>query len=332
MSEYGDGASADGGSVEGESSYGGSNAGGGMMESRFAKNMNLPHVFKTDHISPATRLLEKRRQMYEVQQELDLQKREFSKKEEVFKYREEGLQRKNLEILESLARFAKFLEENAAKRNRAEKKAAEELKLREEKEVEIGHLKEAIKELRGVREETRTTVDRNLIYSTFLLSVVNQDNSFEETAEVINRHNTLLATNEDLTQLSLKFAKEQEAVREKMGRYIKEQTDKVLNMQNQIGVLTKVAESKELRGQQVEGNREANRNTLKDRTKEYGQSLHSIENIFFRCRSNATVSHKLTYKPLEQLETIHEFVSDSEHIVKLVRASRRGQEQTVNNT
>jgi len=264
--------------------------------------------------------------MYEVQQALDLQKREFSKKEEVFKYREEGLQRKNLEILESLARFAKFLEENAAKRNRAEKKAAEELKLREEKEVEIKHLKGDIAELIEVREGTRETLERNMIYSSFLMSVVTKDNTFEEMEEVMNRHNTLLATNQDLTKLSLDYAAEQEQIRETMRRYVKEQTDKVLNMQNQIGLLTKVVESKELKGQEVEGNREAHRNTLKDRTKEFGQSLHSIENLFNRCRTNATVTHKPTHKPLDQLETIHEFVSDSEHIVRLVRASRRGRE------
>lgn len=33
-----------------------------------------------DHVSPATRLLEKRRQMFEVQEALELQKHEFNKK------------------------------------------------------------------------------------------------------------------------------------------------------------------------------------------------------------------------------------------------------------
>ena len=37
---------------------------------------NLPQTLTLDHVSPATRLLEKRRQMFEVQEALDAQKEE----------------------------------------------------------------------------------------------------------------------------------------------------------------------------------------------------------------------------------------------------------------
>jgi hypothetical protein len=37
----------------------------------------LPHTLVLEHVSPATRLLEKRRQMFEVQEALEQQKREF---------------------------------------------------------------------------------------------------------------------------------------------------------------------------------------------------------------------------------------------------------------
>lgn len=38
-----------------------------------------PHNFLLDHVSPATRLLEKRRQMFEIQEALEAQKEEFSR-------------------------------------------------------------------------------------------------------------------------------------------------------------------------------------------------------------------------------------------------------------
>ncbi len=41
------------------------------------------------HVTPATRLLEKRRQVLEVQEALDAQKEEFERREELFKQREE---------------------------------------------------------------------------------------------------------------------------------------------------------------------------------------------------------------------------------------------------
>lgn len=40
----------------------------------------MPHSFLLDHVSPATRLLEKRRQMFEIQEALEAQKEEFSRR------------------------------------------------------------------------------------------------------------------------------------------------------------------------------------------------------------------------------------------------------------
>ena len=40
----------------------------------------VPHTLVLEHVSPATRLLEKRRQMFEVQEALEQQKQEFNNK------------------------------------------------------------------------------------------------------------------------------------------------------------------------------------------------------------------------------------------------------------
>ena len=44
------------------------------------RNRMLPQTLVLDHVSPATRLLEKRRQMFEVQEALEAQKAEFNRK------------------------------------------------------------------------------------------------------------------------------------------------------------------------------------------------------------------------------------------------------------
>jgi hypothetical protein len=69
------------------------------------QHMNL------DEVSPATRLLEKRRQMFEVQEALETQKEEFARREELFKRREEALRKQDLELQQQLIRFNKFLQE-----------------------------------------------------------------------------------------------------------------------------------------------------------------------------------------------------------------------------
>ena len=94
---------------------------------------NLPQSLALEHVSPATRLLEKRRQMFEVQEALNSQKEEFSRREDAFRRREEGLRRRDLELQESLIKFNKFLQENESKRNRALKRITDEKKQREQK-------------------------------------------------------------------------------------------------------------------------------------------------------------------------------------------------------
>ena len=56
--------------------------------------------------------------------------------EEGFKARETALKKKDLELQESLVRFSRFLQENDAKRARANKKAVDERHLFEEKSRE----------------------------------------------------------------------------------------------------------------------------------------------------------------------------------------------------
>jgi hypothetical protein len=67
-------------------------------------------------VAPQTRLLEKRRQMFEVQEALDGQKEEFGRREEAFKRREEGLRKKDLDLQEALIRFNQILTGTSALR------------------------------------------------------------------------------------------------------------------------------------------------------------------------------------------------------------------------
>ncbi len=82
------------------------------MDNFAGRKKSLPNSLLLQHTSPATKLLEKRRQMFEVQEALNSQKEEFSRREDAFRRQEEGLRRKDLELQESLIKFNKFLQEN----------------------------------------------------------------------------------------------------------------------------------------------------------------------------------------------------------------------------
>ena len=70
---------------------------------------NFPQTLSLDQASAANRLLEKRRQMFEVQEAMIIQKEESNRREDAFKVREDGLRMKDHQLQGSLTKFNKFL-------------------------------------------------------------------------------------------------------------------------------------------------------------------------------------------------------------------------------
>ena len=72
----------------------------------------LPAPQKLDTVSPATRLLDKRRRMYENQELFIQKKREFAQQEMVFKHREDEIRQKDHELSKQLITYASYLDTN----------------------------------------------------------------------------------------------------------------------------------------------------------------------------------------------------------------------------
>lgn len=64
---------------------------------------------QSDALTPATRLLEKKREMTEVETALAAQKEEFKLKMETLQERRDDLERKERNLKEQLLKFEKFL-------------------------------------------------------------------------------------------------------------------------------------------------------------------------------------------------------------------------------
>lgn len=256
----------------------------------------LPQTLMFDHVSPATRLLEKRRQMFEVQEALNSQKEEFSRREDAFRRREDGLRRKDLELQESLIKFNKFLQENESKRNRALKRTAEEKKQRELKEKEIEKLK--IQLATRKKEETlqKLEVEKNLKYQDYLDNVViNMSKFFPEISDILNRYKTLRDANQHLIEKH----KQQETQNDNMQKdYIhlkKSSENTVLNNTNSIAEKQLILEHK--KGYTMREQSEIEKITLEasEKSLELGQIIASVNNILERCEESFRIRHN---KPL----------------------------------
>eukprot|EP00913_Durusdinium_trenchii_P013861 g13013.t1 len=105
-----------------------------------------PQQLFFDNVNPATRLLEKRRQMYEVQDALENQKARFAKEEEQFRKKEEQLR------------------DNEAKRRRSETRAHEEAAQIKLKDEEIQDLEKQLQDSKFLCTKLEEEKDRNMKY------------------------------------------------------------------------------------------------------------------------------------------------------------------------
>ncbi|GMH41990.1 hypothetical protein BSKO_09909 [Bryopsis sp. KO-2023] len=288
---------------------------GEFLKSLQTKKM-LPHTLVLEHVCPATRLLEKRRQMFEVQEALEAHKQEFNRKEEVFKRREEGLKRKDLELQESLIRFSKFLQENDSKRSRAEKKAADEIKSRLQKEKEIEALQDTLEGLKTEKEKVHEILEKNMRYQHYLETVLEVVDEYQEVPELLMRHATLKVTNHDLNEHQKQLEELTEKTRAELQNYVRQKTESILNLNNKLSNLKKELEGYEAEALAHETRKDYSLQVASQKTLEFGQVIMSTDNIFNRCRNRSRIAHPAETNPLEQLEVIGNYISDLGAIIR----------------
>ncbi|KAJ3304228.1 Cilia- and flagella-associated protein 73 [Kappamyces sp. JEL0829] len=199
-----------------------------------------------DHeLTPATRLLERRREMLEVENGLQKQKEEFSMKMESLSQRREELARKEAQLKESLLKFDKFLQENDAKRLRAVKKAIEERKVKDQKEQEISELKESQQRLIAKKDTQGDVIEKNMVFHSYLENLLENNSEYVEVKDIISRFDTLAATNAELLERSRQAQEKTESDRQAFTISSEEKNNMILNCNNQIAKLqAKLEEAK----------------------------------------------------------------------------------------
>lgn len=136
-----------------------------------SKNIKLPPPLQLDSVSPATRLLEKRRLMYEVQKAFEDQKKEFEKEEKRCRVREKELREKDILIQDNLIRFSSFLSQQDIRKTKdIEAAQAEQLKINE-KDREIEVATQRLKALKNQDARIERKMAKLVKFETFLKTV-----------------------------------------------------------------------------------------------------------------------------------------------------------------
>ena len=283
----------------------------------------LPQQLTLEHVSPATRLLEKRRQMFEVQEALDAQKEEYKRRETEFKRREEKLKERDLALQESLIKFNKFLQENDSKRARAEKKERDEIKQRIAKESEITRLREQLEKLKVDKVEMLGVLNENMRYQHYLEAVIDSTDEYPEIIELLLRYETLEATQHDLVERSREGQSESEEQSQFNKRFHKEKVDEILEYNNQIAMLQQRYEAVIAHKNRLQAETDRQLQESAEATLQLGQVLMACDNIFTRCIATSHVARKKLAATdddkdaaIEQLNVMKDYVGDLLFITK----------------
>ena len=162
------------------------------------QSQSFDHADDIPTASQSTLLLQKKKEMAEVQQQLDRKKEEFRMRMQQCQEKEMELAGKQEQLKEGVRKFEKFLKENDAKRIRANRKVAEEIKLKELKEGEKQKMTKELEVQEKKRNELQRELESKQKFENFLECVCEATEQFEDIPEVLKRYETLDAANLDL--------------------------------------------------------------------------------------------------------------------------------------
>nr|KAI8747605.1 putative coiled-coil domain-containing protein 42 [Biomphalaria glabrata] len=271
-----------------------------------------------DHLTPATRLLEKRREMAEVEQALAAQKEEFQMKMESLQQRREELERKEFQLKESLLKFDKFLKENDSKRARAVKKANDERELKKQKDREIERVKEETEAYQKQKEMLQKKVEKYVIFHNYMDKVLEAGEDFHEIRDIITRWDTLTATHQDLLERDQLNHEKVEKQRQDLMKYMEEKENQVLNYNNQLSTLQTRLDAAQSEAVKWESKWTHIKNTAAKKTLLLGRIKMATHNLYQLVRSHQNQLDDVE-DTTEQLIQIQLFVQDLNQITSEIK-------------
>ncbi|XP_006005487.1 coiled-coil domain-containing protein 42 homolog [Latimeria chalumnae] len=190
--------------------------------------------WEDDYLTPASQLLEKRREVFEMDQAYAAQKEEFQMKMESFQQRRNDLRKKEQELKDSFFKFDKFLKENDSKKIRAFKKATEEHEMAKQKGKDIEKLKRTIATLTFQKEKVQKKVEKNTTFWKYLEKVTEESEELHEVRDVIARFDTLLNNHNNLIKNDSHNQKTIKKERARLHKFLEEKGDEILEANNKI--------------------------------------------------------------------------------------------------
>ncbi|KAJ8546875.1 hypothetical protein ON010_g11359 [Phytophthora cinnamomi] len=242
-----------------------------------------PVVSGISQMSQSTLLLKKRKEMREIDDALDFMKEEYAQRMEACDARQRELERKQAEMKEQVTRFEKFIKENDSKRTRAELKCKSEHRLGEINEARKRQLVTQLEKDGREREALERKRDQLLKYRLYLEAAVEaSDGEYEEIGDILNRHATLVDTNNDLKAQVRAAEVETDQLRQRIRALKVEMQNLVLVQNSSIHGQQQQLETLRSEALRLDLDRQRNDRVANDRSRESGQIVLTVTNLYSR--------------------------------------------------
>lgn len=264
--------------------------------------------------SQSTLLLKKRKEMREIDEALELMKETYKNRTNACEERRHLFELKQAKLREQVAKFEKFIQENDAKRQRAEMKAKQEKKLYDQKVQELSMLAEKIEQLEKDQRELEHQLDIKNRFRSYLERVIEVgDHGYEEISDLLNRHKTLLDANNDLMKQVQEQDIEIDICRQKLHALKMETQNQLLVGNSQIQIRQKELEKVFAAVKHEEAEKNLKEEDKKAVVRESGQVVQAIRNIFARCESSMRIKPQQTASRDDGLSELLAFNLDVIH-------------------
>ncbi|CAH8446210.1 unnamed protein product [Schistosoma guineensis] len=268
------------------------------------------------NLTNSTKLLEKYKELKNVQSALTAKKEEFRVKMECMQRRREDLEKKECELKESLIKFDQFFKDNDEKRVRATKKISTEKGLQQQKQTEINILNDDIARFTKMREKQERKVKSLLKYRLFLESVVKMSDEFSDIYELISRYDALKANLEDLRSSDAKTQKLIDNKSSELVHFKKTKQDEKLSLTNEIAELRNHLELQQMSGRNKETQWEHTRDLAANRIYELSTIVIAVANMYTIVRSHQKYGESA--KPNETCKQLRAIKTFIQTLVKII--------------
>ncbi|KAG2382939.1 hypothetical protein C9374_004906 [Naegleria lovaniensis] len=236
--------------------------------------------------SASTKLLEKRKEMMDVQGLLEQKRNEYSTRMDLIKKKEKHLLTKKQELTENVKELDKFIGDNIIKKKRADQKKDMEQSERLKSEKTILECRNQIKELEKEKERKEHQLNTNYIkYQQFLQKVVQfrgEDINPEDVEKVIDRYMTLKEKNEELSNEKSKFSLKLAREKNKLMEEKEAMKNKKVKLNHMISKLGKQLEMLVDERNKLDSHFDLKSSTATRDKRQFGQIEMAINNLYNR--------------------------------------------------